>query len=200
VKYKWVFSTNYDLIVYWAAMTVGIENFYDYLGGKPCRFRRENIAEAPENKTKLLFPHGALHLYVPEGEFTGMVHKRVNDEYNILDQLLFFEDAPLIVAEGSPDDKKKVIYSHRYLTFAFEQLGKVRDPLVIFGSNLGSSDEHIVQELVPKGRRIAVSIRGGGDEASKTMARMQYVLAEAGEVIFFSADSHPLGNPALTVA
>jgi hypothetical protein len=56
-----------------------------------------------------------------------------------------------------------------------------------------------VQELVPKGRRIAVSILGEGDEASKKMALTQYVLAEAGELVFFNANSHPLGDPALTV-
>jgi hypothetical protein len=200
MSYKWVFSTNYDLIPYWAAMTVGIKNFFDYLGGDPCRFRKENIAKAPDERTKLLFPHGALHLYVAtNGKYEGIVHKRVaGEDSSILDQLLYLPEPPLVVAEGSPDDKRRVIYSDRYLTFAFEQLGKVRDQLVIFGSDLGPADAHIVQALEPKDRRFAVSIRASARQAQK-MARIRDVLADADDVIFFSAETHPLGDPTLNV-
>jgi len=201
MAYKWVFSTNYDLIAYWAAMKAGINNFYDFLGGQPCRFRSENVARAPGDKTKLLFPHGALHLYLAtDGKYEGIVHKRVFDQdASILDQLLYLPEPPLIVAEGSPDDKRQVIYSHRYLTFAYEQLGRVRDQFVIFGSDLGSTDAHIVQALEPKGRRIAVSIRTSAKQAQK-MARIRDVLSDADEVLFFSAETHPLGDPNLNVA
>jgi hypothetical protein len=48
-----------------------------------------------------------------------MVHKRVRyEDAGILDQLHYVPQPPLVVAEGSADDKRKVIYSHRYLTFA----------------------------------------------------------------------------------
>jgi hypothetical protein len=111
LNYEWVFSTNYDLIVYWAAMKAQISNFYDFLGGQPCRFRKANVEKAPVGKTKLLFPHGALHLYVAtKGEYEGIVHKRTNSGItSILDQLLFLPEPPLVVAEGSADDKKAVI-------------------------------------------------------------------------------------------
>lgn len=201
MAYKWVFSTNYDLIAYWAAMKAGISNFYDYLAGRPCRFRPENIAKAPADKTKLLFPHGALHLYVEaEGKYEGIVHKRVRfEDAGILDQLLYLPEPPLVVAEGSADDKRQVIYSHRYLTFAYEQLGKVREPLVIFGSQLGPTDVHIVQALEPKGRRFAVSILASPKQGQK-MALIRDVLSDADEVVFFSAETHPLGDPNLNVA
>jgi Domain of unknown function (DUF4917) len=202
LNYKWVFSTNYDLIVYWSAMKAQITNFYDFLGGQPCRFRTANVDKAPEGRTKLLFPHGALHLYVEtKGTYEGIVHKRVNAGItSILDQLLFLPEPPLVVAEGSAADKKAVIYSDRYLTFAYEQLGKVREPMVIFGSELGDKDEHIVQTLEPKGRRIAVSIHGAEKAAQKKMARLSLLLGDADELIFFAAETHPLGDPKLNVA
>ncbi len=197
MRYRWVFSTNYDLIVYWSAMKAGIGNFYDFLAGRPCRFRRANVDKVPNDKTKLLFPHGALHLFIPTDG--SIVNKRVNAETtNILDQLLFLPEPPLVVAEGSAADKKAVIYSHGYLSFAYEQLGKVREPIVIFGSDLGDKDEHIVQTLDPRGRRIAVSITG--KDSQKKMARLSHVLGDADELIFFAAETHPLGDPTLNVA
>jgi Domain of unknown function (DUF4917) len=200
MAYNWVFSTNYDLIAYWAAMKAGINNFYDFLAGRPCRFRPENIGKAPADKTKLLFPHGALHLYVEtDGKYEGIVHKRTRfEDSGILDQLFYLPEPPLVVAEGSADDKRQVIYSHKYLTFAFEQLGKVRDQFVIFGSDLGPTDAHIVEALEPKGRRIAVSIRASAKQGQK-MARIRDVLSDADEVLFFSAETHPLGDPNLNV-
>jgi hypothetical protein len=86
-----------------------------------------------------------------------------------------------------------------FLTFAYEQLGEVRDPLVIFGSDLGPTDAHIVQALEPKGRRFAVSIRASAKQGQK-MARIRDVLSDADEVVFFSAETHPLGDPNLNVA
>lgn len=201
LNYNWVFSTNYDLIVYWAAMKAQISNFYDFLGGQPCRFRKANVDKAANDKTKLLFPHGALHLYVEtKGNYEGIVHKRTNSGITaILDQLLFLPEPPLVVAEGSAADKKAVIYGDRYLTFAFEQLGKVREPIVIFGSDLGDKDEHIAQILDPKGRRIAISIHGTEKASQKKMARLSHILGDADELIFFAAETHPLGDPNLNV-
>jgi hypothetical protein len=69
---------------------------------------------------------------------------------------------------------------------------------VILGSDLGLADSHIVQALEPKGRRFAVSIRASAKQSQK-MARIRDLLSDADEVLFYSAETHPLGDPNLNV-
>lgn len=73
---------------------------------------------------------------------------------------------------------------------------------MIFGSDLGDKDEHIAQILDPKGRRIAISIHGTEKAAQKKMAWLSHILGdadEADELVFFAAETHPLGDPTLNV-
>lgn len=199
LAYDWVFSTNYDLLIYWAANEVGIRNFYDFLRGDPCRFREAN--KVPAKGTKLLFLHGGLHLFVPiQGPYREIVHKRVGKTENILSQLGPYRDAPLVITEGSANDKLLAIREHPYLIFAYEALATFKEPLVIFGSKLGDSDGHLLDVLArqPK-RKMAISIRETGAAANSVMSRLENTFPDA-TLSFFKADTHPLGDAALRVA
>ena len=195
-KYEWVFSTNYDVLAYWAAMMVGINGFYDWFGGDGRQFR--DRAPLPD-RTKLLFLHGALHLYVPiGGSDSGPVRKRVRKQMvGLLDQLIKLQEAPLIVAEGTPDQKLVAMIRNDYLRFSYRTLREYTGPLVIFGSALEESDNHLIDALRPlSGRKLAVSVHGSDSQAKKTVARLQSLLDE-GQVEYFRASSHPLGDSSL---
>jgi len=53
----------------------------------------------------------------------------------------------LFVAEGSSASKLSTILRSDYLGFAYSKLMNHGGPLVIFGSSLGDTDEHIVQAI-----------------------------------------------------
>jgi hypothetical protein len=50
---------------------------------------------------------------------------------------------PLFVAEGAAEKKLEQIYQSSYLSYALDKLGRIKGPLVVFGSALGDSDDHI---------------------------------------------------------
>jgi hypothetical protein len=199
-QYAWVFSTNYDLLIYWSMMTFGRHGFYDFMGGSPCGFRTSH-GPGRADRTNVLYLHGALHLYVPtNGPSVKMTLKRVRVPMaSLLDQLLTKRDAPLVVTEGTARDKKGVIDGSDYLKFALNCLDTHRDPLVVFGAALGDSDGHIVEALLPTTpRRYAIGVRGTIARQNIAISRYRASLP-GGDLQFFHADTHPLGHPRLRV-
>jgi hypothetical protein len=82
--YSCVFSTSYDLILYWAMAAVGFGKFFDALWWN---YRNEFDAEhcTPHaGRTCVYFAHGALHLIV---EGSGTVRKLTADVNTLLDKI-----------------------------------------------------------------------------------------------------------------
>lgn len=64
-RYKWVFSTNYDLIVYWSMMLdPDGEGFVDFFWTSDGAFNPTNteVWASRSDWTRVLYLHGALHL------------------------------------------------------------------------------------------------------------------------------------------
>lgn len=199
LKYHYVYSTNYDLILYWAIMSADEGyGFKDYLwyGG----FDIMNV-DVPEEATKILYLHGGLHLI---RQSSGRTAKLTwEPRRSILDQFgtsLEPDDVPLFVSEGTSADKEAVIRSSDYLTFALEQFAAYRGPFVVFGHSLGESDAHLIRAMQRWGDiPIAISIRPGErHELRERMAPYVQHLPKA-ELTFFDASTHPLGAASLQV-
>jgi hypothetical protein len=80
LPYHFVYSTNYDLILYWLIMLDGPSGFTDYFFAP--RFDLGNT-EMWGRATKVLFLHGGLHLY---RELSGETIKRKAEPWqNLLD-------------------------------------------------------------------------------------------------------------------
>ncbi|MEX0826536.1 MAG: DUF4917 family protein [Acidimicrobiia bacterium] len=216
-----VFTTNYDLLLYWA-MTAGggsrLDRFRDYFWNPEISFDLTDTGVAP-GKTRVLYLHGGLHLFDPPDGSTVKASGSEGDSawsvYSPLLALTFhYRGAtyPLFVAEGSSGRKLTAITSNDYLNFAYsEWIGHFLpqtspfESLVVFGHSLGTGDEHLVRpaiaQLQQAERRgeplpeIAVSLRP--DNSTALDARKQYYRARLGrdEVEFFDASTHPLGFP-----
>lgn len=211
LNYEFVYTTNYDLLTYWAVNLDknNMHEFKDYFFNSSNIFDITNTNVSTE-PTKVLYLHGGLHLYA---KLSGGTIKRKNqDRKNILE--LFDsqlnenqETVPLIVAEGKGEDKLDSIKSSDYLSFAYGQLAKHQGSLVIFGHGLGESDKHILNAIYnPENYnridRIAVSIRGKNspEDIRCRKAELQKKLPKwKEELIFFDAQTHPLGSPDLKV-
>jgi hypothetical protein len=202
-QFEWVFTTSYDLLVYWAMAAGGFEPFMDHFRYRGrCEFDPAR-ASVPANKVPVYFLHGALHLVVGSSNATWKL--RQTDLDSILNQFgkPIKGDAkarPLLVTEGSAEDKLAAIEDNAYLSHALERLRGRALPLVVFGSSLSEHDSHLAEALSENPNRpVAISML----PASKKELLAQQVdisgRLEANPLLFFDATSHPLGNPALTV-
>ncbi len=198
LPYEYVYSTNYDLISYWAVMAEGGAGFKDYFW--------EEVFDITDTEiwgkvTKILYLHGGIHLArLPSG---STIKRRAREFQNLL-QSLGIEGVdgaiPLFITEGQPKDKLSSIYRSDYLSFAFQRFTKHEGPLVVFGQSLGDADQHLVSAMKSWGsRRIAVSIFPTDDhEIVEFKAKLKRRLPDA-DLLFFDSTTHPLGSPDLRI-
>jgi hypothetical protein len=200
-KQEFVFTTSYDLIVYWAMGAVRYAELCDCFWGENHTFDPAN-SDSPVHRTPVYFLHGALHLVVTG---SGITRKLANTGLqSLLDQFGHPLDGdsqarPLLITEGSSQHKLQAIEGNDYLAHALDQLGECDLPLVVFGSDLGEQDQHLVEALNRNpDRPVAVSIRRQGKSANDiraTKAVFRSALA-ADPLVFFDAETHPLGQVA----
>jgi hypothetical protein len=200
--YKWVFTTNYDLLVYWS---MGHHDDYgrlvDCFWGPNCRFDPSD-AIVRARSIPVYFVHGAMHLIV---EGSGRTRKlKRNATLTLLDQ--FGQPIkgdpqarPLLVTEGSWQGKLQAIEANPYLAHVYERLREVQGPLVVFGSSFGDQDRHITDALsAHPDRAVAVSMMPGLKDELRARQRDIYGRLEADPLLFFDATTHPLGSRNLT--
>jgi hypothetical protein len=195
--YGHVFSTNYDLLVYWAIMRDMRDRgrrFADYFWNGALAFNSTDVSQY-EQRTRVLYLHGALHLYrLPSGQ----VVKRRQQDTNLLDAIgteYHGADLPFFVSEGSSRDKLSVIRSSDYLSYGLEQLATREQDIVVFGHGLDAEHDQHLLDALKKRRRIAISIRPT-EEVMARKVELQRGLRDA-ELVFFDATTHPLGAPTL---
>lgn len=164
--YHNVFTTNYDLLLYWVVMhQPGAPSFLDGFDSDP------DEPEAPYvtfqhrlgGHRGIYFLHGGLHLYDAHGELRKHTWCRtgvpLTDSIRAgLDQGLY----PLFVAEGRPEKKLEQIQRSWYLGHCLSKLSRLESPLVVFGHALGESDWHLLSAIARnrKLRRLAVGLYG----------------------------------------
>jgi hypothetical protein len=204
-EYKYIYSTNYDLLPYWSIMAGGNPNgFKDLFWGRlddgtSCFDILDNSVY--DNCTRIFYLHGALHIYRdPE---TGKTCKLKN---RVVSNLLNIDKIPLFITEGSSSDKLKAIRSSDYLLFSYNQLLKHTDSLVIFGHSLSQSDSHLIDAIRKSGCScIAISLRSSNssEEIIQRKANLYYALCngrlQRPELFFFDAQTHPLGADSIKV-
>ena len=191
-----VFTTSYDLIVYWAMRAVNFKRVCDCFWNE-ATFDPGDSAPTP-SQTPVYFLHGGLHLVAMD---SGLTRKSVASGQSLLVQferlLRGDEDGlPLLVTEGAARHKVQAIEENDYLAHAFHLLGKCGRPLVVFGSRLGEGDQHLVEALNRnRDRPVAVSIHAEGRDESDISAVKGALRGhlKSSRLLFFDAATHPLG-------
>lgn len=204
-RYEWIFTTSYDLILYWAMGCRGVwspfvDGFYAKRGDRLIFDTKSDVVR--EGKIPVYFLHGALHLVVGSSGVTWKLRGR-DDLQRILHQ--FGEPIagdpqarPLLVTEGSAHDKLRAIEGNAYLARALAHLRETELPVVVFGSRLGESDDHLIAALNehPK-RTVAVSMIPGPKRLLAGRQSDIYGRLDTETLLFFDATTHPLGDPRL---
>ncbi len=152
-----VFTTNYDVLLYWVLMRNKIPNAIDGFGRD-----RENADEyVPEDEVEyselrwgkhkerqtIHYVHGALPLFDTGIE---IIKEEYDSAHFIMEKIksrLEKKEYPVFVTAGTGDQKLKHIMHNRYLTNCYENLSGIEGSLVTFGFNFGEYDEHIIEAI-----------------------------------------------------
>ena len=199
-QFKTVYSGNYDLLAYWAVMQAP-DAFEALFRGPDSTFDLGNNARQ-SSATRMLYLHGGMHLVKNIDGSTRMLN---SSESTLLASFAInhLGDIPLFVSEGSSADKLKAIRSSDYLSFCYSQLAQPKEALCVFGHNLAAQDQHLVQALQQAGlKTLALSIYPHNPLFIQQQ-KQHYASLFAGQDVqlrFFDALSHPLGDPALSIA
>lgn len=195
-NFKYIYTTNYDLLIYWSIMHQNDPSpFTDYFFGKEFDTSDTNIYS--NNTRRIHYLHGALHLYKTS---SGSTLKRIASGSNLLNSFgqayPGHPDAvPLLVSEGTSEDKLASINQSDYLTFVFNHFAENQGDIVVFGHSLSDSDLHIVEAMKKRRKRkIAISLRP--DNKPKIISSQASLISKFpdAKLYFFDATTHPLGS------
>jgi hypothetical protein len=163
-----IFSTNYDLLLYWVFMRNKPESSIDGFGKEhlnPIATRRgQENAEFGElywgkhkEEQTVFYLHGTLPIFDTGTEIEKEVYR---DRHYLLENIkerMNNKEYPIFVTAGNGTEKLKHIYHNRYLTHCYENLSKITGSLVSFGFNFGEYDEHIIDAINKASKRGAQS-------------------------------------------
>lgn len=158
-----IYSTNYDLLLYWVLMRNSIVQH-----GDGCGRELENPDEVAQGEDHIwselmwgmnretqnvFYLHGALPFFdngiaITKEEYDSGSGSRPSSY--ILEKISARMDNgeyPIFVTAGDGQQKLKHIMHNRYLTYCYENFCAAEGSLVTFGFNFGESDEHIIQAI-----------------------------------------------------
>lgn len=213
-KFEKIFTTNYDLLIYWVTSTHDYWKFRDYFWNSGCIFNLANTIVWPGNKP-VLYLHGNLFIYkelesnldLDSEEYRGIIKKVTAAEDRLLTSIVNKWTAgaiPIFVSEGNANAKLRSIESDPYLSFAYSELSKIQKGITIFGHSLSPTDSHIVSAINKNKdlKYIAISIYRrnkddveiNGEIANQTEKFRDFV-NRGGNLQFFNSSTCPLGFP-----
>ena len=170
-----IFTLNYDLLLYWTVLqrnlsppTVVMGDGFGRPGGGPLTWSQPGRSE----EQQIFYLHGAMHYYVEDHQ----LRKLELSKQNIVEQLqsnLLEGQYPLVVTEGSRDDKEARIARSGYLTYCHRRLSRLNGALFIHGMAMSDNDQHIVKAIANKSSGIEALYVGlhGGPSTSRDSIR-----------------------------
>jgi hypothetical protein len=197
--YHNIFTTNYDLLLYWVVMYDKKTKF-----GDGFRAEYENpdsdsvvFTEHIGGKPGILFLHGALHIFMDGGELRKHCWYRTQTPLiELIRKGLSVKRYPLFVAEGTFDKKLEQIHKNPYLSYCLGKLDRIENRLVIFGHTLGISDKHIANTIArnDKLKELYVGIFKDPQSrvAKETIAMCKYITSQRKNLINPSSNIQPL--------
>lgn len=152
-----IFTTNYDLLLYWVLMRNPYLSSIDGFGRE-----RENpdevvpvddiqYSELRWGKYKdtqgIYYLHGTLPIF---DTGVDIIKEEYTTEHYLLENISHRIDEkqyPIFVTAGNGREKLEHIMHNRYLSFCYEHFSSIDGSLVTFGFNFGSYDDHIIDAL-----------------------------------------------------
>jgi Domain of unknown function (DUF4917) len=171
------FTVNYDLLLYWTLLQ-DLEPRLRHDDG----FRADHDdPDAPwvawndynQYGQNVYFVHGGLHLYADGATLRKLTFKRT--DVPLMDQIRAQLDDgvfPLIVTEGTSEEKHAAILHHGYLAKSLRAITSCEGSLFIHGHSLDPNDWHVLRGVVEgKFKAIFVSLHGKVDSKANNAIR-----------------------------
>jgi len=155
-----VFSTNYDILLYWVLMRNKAQNAIDgfgrdletdldpenYIDPDDLEYSELRWGKHKEEQT-IYHLHGTLPVFD-----TGIhiIKAEYDNSHFLLENIktrINNKEYPIFVTAGNGNEKLTHIMHNKYLTYCYEQLCKVEGSLVTFGFNFGEYDRHIIDAI-----------------------------------------------------
>lgn len=175
--YQNVFTTNYDLLLYWMVMDSSRTLFQDGFRNDPDDPSSLIFSDPPGRNKGIFYLHGALHLFYEDGEVKKHAWSKTGKKLTTLvREGLKKERYPLFVAEGDHEKKLDQIQRSSYLGYCLGKLSRIEGPLVIYGHSL-SFDAHIVDRIV-RNHKLSTVYIGLRDAESPSGLAVQKIGAE----------------------
>lgn len=151
-----IFSTNYDILLYWVLMRNELPNAIDGFG-RDVEDQGEYVPEDEAILSELrwgnnketqnvFYLHGALPIFDDGIEI-------IKEEYDgnyILENIKRRMDNgnyPVFVTAGNGEEKLSHILHNHYLAFCYDKLCTIGGSLITFGFNFGQYDDHIIRAV-----------------------------------------------------
>ncbi len=152
-----IFSTNYDVLLYWTLLRNNIKNHIDGFGRDVIDFGDPDNGIDPTlsdlywgRNTKnqnIFYLHGALPIF---DTGTEVVKEEYRDSKFIVENIrerIENEEYPVFVTAGNGDDKLEHIMHNKYLANCYEKLTEIEGSIITFGFSFGPFDDHIIQAI-----------------------------------------------------
>lgn len=148
-----IYTLNYDLLLYWTLLkNMGTSvNHDDGFRTDPNDFDAEWViwdGYAGHIKPRIYYLHGGLHLYDAGSTLKKLTWNRTGEP--LVDQIrsaLAEQTYPLVVTEGTSEEKLSRIEHSPYLHRGLKSLQNIGGTLFIFGHSLAENDEHILARV-----------------------------------------------------
>ena len=169
-----VFTTNYDLLLYWASLIEGHFPFNDGFG-READTPDEYVVflQATTSNNFIYFLHGALHLTTVDGEVRKFVWNTTG--VPLMEQVrdaLDERQYPLVVSEGTAHDKRVRIESSSYLSWVFRRFENIQGHLFTYGSALSDQDGHLLEAIARNTSLKSLFVGLYGDPKSESNRRL----------------------------
>jgi phosphoheptose isomerase len=153
-----IFSTNYDLLLYWVLLNGNCPNIGDGFGRDVEKDSDEYVPDEDIEyselrwdrnieKQTIFYLHGALHLF----DIGSEIVKEEYDGQTLLKKIssrIDRKEYPVFIMAGNAEDKLRNIRHNRYLTYCYDALSKIQDcSLITYGFSFSDNDMHIINAI-----------------------------------------------------
>lgn len=150
-----IFSTNYDLLLYWILMRNEIVTHNDGFGREPTDPDADPDEQSWSELTwgvnkegqNIYYLHGALPLFDSGVEIIKEEYDSNNYLLEKISKRMDQAEYPIFVTAGDGREKLSHIMHNHYFSHCYESLCQATGSVVTFGFNFGPYDEHIIDAL-----------------------------------------------------
>jgi hypothetical protein len=155
-----VFSTNYDLLLYWVLMRNESKNAIDgfgrdletdldsehYVEPEDLEYSELRWGKHKDEQT-IFYLHGTLPLF---DTGINVIKVEYDTEHFLLENIkarIDRKEYPIFVTAGNGKEKLVNIMHNKYLSYCYEKLCAIEGSLITFGFNFGEYDDHIIDAI-----------------------------------------------------